>query len=206
MAAITAMRLKRASHTVEKNSLKENILVDQARSGDVESFSALVEFHQERAVRAAYGFVGNLEDARDIAQEAFVKAYERLADFKGQSKFYTWLYRILVNGCKDFLRKKKWRQTFSFWFGKEEDESLDPTLQIADSAKNASEFLINKELGAALSQALEALPFRQKSVFVLRYLEGLGLNEIAEALRISVGAVKANLWQANQKMKRLLSE
>ena len=189
---------------VENSHLKQEILVEEARSGNVQSFSALVELYQERAIHAANSFVGNMEDARDITQEAFVKAYEKLADFKAESKFYTWFYRILVNGCKDFLRKRKLRQTFSFWFGKEEDESLDPVMNVTDRTQNASEQLANRELGSSISAAMEALPFRQKSVFVLRYLEGMSMNEIAETLDVSVGAVKANLWQAGQKMKVLL--
>ena len=189
---------------VQTNKASETVLVEKARSGDVESFSALVELYQQRAVHSANALVGNLEDARDAAQEAFVKAYENLDQFKGDSKFYTWFYRILVNYCKDFLRKKKSRQTFSFWFGKEEDESMDPMMNVPDKAASPSEQLVNRELGTEVSKAMDKLPFRQKSVFVLRYLEGLSMNEIADTLHISVGAVKANLWQAGQKMRHFL--
>ncbi len=190
---------------VEKNSeLKERVFIEEARSGNAGSFSALVELYQECAIHTANSFVGNLEDARDIAQEAFVKAYENLARFEAQSRFYTWFYRILVNTCKDFLRKKKTRQVFSFWFSREEEEGLDPSASVMDLSKNASEQLLNRELGASIAQALEMLPGRQKSVFVLRYLEGMSLSEISDTLSISLGAVKAHLWQAGQKMKALL--
>lgn len=195
-----------AEIVVHVNKEQELSLVEEARSGNASSFSALVEIYQERAIHAANFFVGNLEDARDIAQEAFVKAYKNLAGFENQSKFYTWFYRILVNTCKDFLRKKKIRQTFSFWFGREEDQELDPAANVADSSRNASECLLNRELGASMSEALETLPMRQKSVFILRYLEDMSLNEISQTLNISVGAVKANLWQAGQKMKVLLKK
>ena len=189
---------------MEGSKLNEEVLVDQARSGDVQSFSALVELYQQRAVHAANGLLGNMEDARDAAQEAFVKAYENLDTFKGDSRFYTWFYRILMNYCKDFLRKKKLRQTFSFWFGKEEDEGMDPMANVPDNAQGASGQLLNRELGTQISRAMDALPFRQKSVFVLRYLEGLSLSEIAGTLGVSIGAVKANLWQAGQKMRTIL--
>ena len=189
---------------MQESKTNEEVLLEQARSGDVRSFSALVELYQQRAVHAANVLVGNLEDAKDAAQEAFVKAYENLGNFKGDSRFYTWFYRILMNCCKDFLRKKKFRQTFSFWFGRQEDESLDPMMNMPDAAPDASERLLSRELGTQVSQAMDKLPFRQKSVFVLRYLEGLSLNEIAETLHISVGAVKANLWQAGQKMRHYL--
>ena len=205
-AADRAAGPRAAALVVQRNKLQELDLVEKARSGDLGSFSALVELHQQRAVHAANGFVGNLEDARDMAQEAFVKAYERLDGFQSESSFYTWFYRILANTCKDFLRKKKVRRAFSFWLGKEEDEEMDPVANVADTAKDAGEELVNKELGAQLNEALEKLPFRQKSVFVSRYLEGMSLEEISQSLSISVGAVKAHLWQAGQKMRIYLRE
>ncbi len=195
-----------AANVVEINKLQELELVEKARSGDTESFSALVELHQERAIHAANALVGNLEDARDLAQEAFVKAYENLDRFESKSRFYTWLYRILANTCKDFLRKRKLRRTFSFWFGKDEPEELDPLSLVADRSKNAEETLENRELGFAVQNAMNTLPFRQKIVFTLRYIEGLSMEEISDSLNITIGAVKANLWQAGQKMQNLLKE
>jgi RNA polymerase sigma-70 factor (ECF subfamily) len=193
------------AETVEDAKSTEASLIEEARGGNADSFSALVELYQERAIHTANSFLGNLEDARDITQEAFVKAYENLSGFGGQSRFYTWFYRILVNTCKDFLRRKKFRQTFSFWLGPEEEgEGLDPLANVADDSANASQELENRELGALITGALEKLPARQKTVFILRYLEGMSLNEIAETLGISEGAAKANLWQAGHKMKALL--
>jgi len=188
---------------VDEFRVKEKELLDGALRGAVDSFGGLVEMYQERAIRIAASFVG-MSDARDLAQEAFIKAWENLGRFKGESRFYTWFYRILVNTCKDFLRKKKTRQVFSFWFSREEEEGLDPSASVMDLSKNASEQLLNRELGASIAQALEMLPGRQKSVFVLRYLEGMSLSEISDTLSISLGAVKAHLWQAGQKMKALL--
>ena len=182
----------------------ENELIQQARSGDIKSFSALVEIYQERAVHIAYSFLGNFEDARDIAQEAFVKVYESLQSFKAESKFYTWFYRILVNACKDFLRKKKVRQHLSFWFKRDGNEEGDPLMNVAGNAKNASEELMDRELGDEIYRALEKLPLQQRSAFSLRYLDGLSIEEIAESMSLSTGAVKANLWQAGQKMRKFL--
>ena len=195
-----------AGNVADVDLLKETELIEKARSGDTESFSALVELHQERAIHAANALVGNLEDARDLAQEAFVKAYENLDRFESKSRFYTWLYRILANTCKDFLRKKKLRRTFSFWFGNEEEGEADPVSRIPDRSRNAAEDLENRELGFTVQNALATLPFRQKLVFTLRYMEGLTLDDIASSLDITVGAVKANLWQAGQKMQFLLKE
>jgi RNA polymerase sigma-70 factor (ECF subfamily) len=186
------------------DKIKEAELIERARSGDAGSFSALVELYQQRAIHAANGLVGNLEDARDMAQEAFVKAYEKLDTFESQSRFYTWFYRILVNTCRDFLRRQKVRGAFSFWLGKQEE--ADPAANVADRAENASDAAEHRDLGRVVNEALEKLPFRQRSVFALRYLEGQSLDEISQSLDISVGAVKAHLWQACEKMRGILKD
>jgi len=188
---------------VKETDPKESALIDAARNGDLGSFSALVEIYQERAVHIAYSFLGNYEDARDMAQEAFVKAYENLRSFRAESRFYTWLYRILANTCKDFIRKKRTRQHLSFWFRRDGDEE-DPLMNVAGRTKNALENFANQELGDAIVKAMEKLPLQQRSTFSLRYLEGLSLEEIAATMGLSVGAVKGNLWQAGQKMQKAL--
>lgn len=192
---------------MEGTTGKEEELVLQARGGDLKSFSALVQSYQERAIRIAHSFVGNFEDARDMAQEAFVKAYENLDSFKEESRFYTWFYRILVNTCKDFLRKKKIRRYLSFWLNRDGDgKDLDPVMNVETHAKNAAQELVNEELGAAITKALDRLPFQQRTAFSLRYLEELSLEEVSESMGVSVGAVKATLWQAGQKMQKFLAE
>ena len=139
-----------------------------------------------------------------MAQEAFVKGYESIQSFKAESRFYTWFYRILANTCKDFLRKKKVRQHLSFWFHRDGDDPEDPWVNVAGRTKNALENLENQELGDAIVKAMEKLPLQQRSTFSLRYLEGLSLEEIAATMGLSLGAVKANLWQAGQKMQKVL--
>ena len=188
-----------------ETNVKEETLVRQARQGDLKSFSALVGRYQEQAIHAAYSFLGNFEDARDVAQEAFLKAYQNSSHFDGRSRFYTWFYRILVNRCKDFLRKKKARPWILFWKDRHEEGALDPFESIPASGRNALEELVDQEIEMGIWKALNGLPFQQRSVFTLRYLEGLKLEEIAESLSLSVGAVKAHLWQAGQKMKKRLS-
>jgi RNA polymerase sigma-70 factor, ECF subfamily len=188
------------------NKIEEKELIEKARRGDTDSFSALVESHQQRAIHAARSLVGNLEDARDLTQEAFVKAFRNLEGFKSESRFYTWFYRILMNTCKDFLRKKNLRRAFSFWGPAPAEEETDPLASVPDRSPNAASAMASRELGSALDAALEKLPFRQKSVFALRYLEGMSLDEIAESLGLTTGAVKAHLWQAGQKMKIFLKD
>ena len=191
-------------YKVEHAVNQELLLIEKARSGDIKSFSALVMLYQERAVHIAYSFLGNYEDARDIAQEAFMKTYESLKNFKAESRFYTWFYRILVNACKDFLRKKNVRQHLSFWFRRDGDSEDDPLMNIAGDTSSAAENLMDQELGDEIYKALEKLPLRQRSAFSLRYLEGMSLEATAESMGLSVGAVKANLWHAGQKMQKFL--
>lgn len=189
------------------SSLTENELIQKAASGNVQAFGELVKIHQERTIHAAFSFLGNIEDARDVAQESFVKAYQNLSKFKGNSKFSTWLYRILMNSCKDFLRKRKSRKQSQFVTNlqNEEGESISPLDQIPSSGLNALKAVMGKEIASAIYSALENLPFQQRSVFALRYLEGFSLLEIAESMELSEGAVKAHLWQAGQKMRQELS-
>ena len=174
----------------------EETLIAEARRGDVQAFSRLVETYQERAIRVACSFLGNWEDARDVAQEAFVKAYENLASFKEESRFYTWFYRLLVNHCKDFLRRKKARR---------EESDPDPLERAVSSVPNPREQVIHREIEAEIYIALDRLPFQQRNAFTLRYLEGMSLEEIAGIMNLSLGAVKAHLWQAAQKMRRRLA-
>jgi RNA polymerase sigma-70 factor (ECF subfamily) len=185
----------------------EERFIREARSGSPASFSRLVEIYQERAVRAAYAFVGNFEDARDLAQEAFVKAYQNLADFREESRFYTWFYRILMNTCKDFLRKKNVRRHLFFWMGPrdgEEGEESDPAADAVSTARTAREEAMDRELGGEIFKQMDRLPHQQRTAFTLRYLEGLSLEETALHMGLTVGAVKATLWQACQKMKKFL--
>ncbi len=185
--------------------INEQVLVQRAREGDLSSFSALVERYQERAVHIAYSCVGNYEDARDLAQDAFVKAYEGLPRFEEQSRFYTWFYRILVNTCKDFLKKRKLREYFPFFSNQDGDESeSDIAYEVIDKQRSASERLSDTELEFQVSEAMEQLPTQQRTAFALRYLEGFSLEAISQSMNVSVGGVKATLWQAIQKMRHSL--
>ena len=138
----------------EEGGELEEALIAQARKGDLKSFSALVEIYQERALHVACSFLGNEEDARDVAQEAFVKAYENLSSFRDNSRFYTWFYRLLVNHCKDFIRKKTSRR-----------EVDDPPVfeNLIASSRGPREEAVNQELKQEIYTALDSLPFQQRA-------------------------------------------
>ncbi len=188
---------------VDELAVKEDALVRSALGGDAGAFGDLVRMHQERAIRIAAGLT-NFEEARDLAQEAFVKAYENLSRFKAQSRFFTWFYRILVNVCRDHLRKKM-RTTQIFVRAAEPEDPDQMRAEPADArTPDARQNLLSRELGGKIREGLETLPFRQKTAFTLRYLDGLSLELIAQTMGLSVGAVKAHLWQAGEKMRRHL--
>lgn len=184
---------------------KAEDLAVRARRGDLRAFAVLVEQTQERAVRVAYGMVGRWEDARDLSQDAYVKAYERLGQFDGRSGFYTWYYRILTNTCRDYLRRERLISFLPLIHrrspdGPEQTHDLEDRSGSADPACSAQ----GRETLRGLREAVGHLPERQRAVFVLRYLEEMALAEIAASLELSVGTVKAHLWQATRKVREIL--
>ena len=189
-----------------ETGVNPGILLARAQSGDAQAFSSLVGLYEEKAIHTACALLGNMEDARDAAQEAFVKAYQGLKSFKGSSQFSTWLTRIVINQCKDMMRKKKNMKFFTF-FSREEDEKdeMDPMDRLASPQPDSRKAAMDREIEEQVRKSLEKLPVQQKTIFALRYLEGMSLEEIAEAMSLTTGAIKAHLWQAGQKMKKHLA-
>jgi RNA polymerase sigma-70 factor, ECF subfamily len=180
-------------------------LVEAARNGDQEAFGALVKKYMPRALAFARQMTGNPDDAQDLAQDAFIKAYKSLDSFKGGSSFYTWFIRILSNVCLDFLRKKTFiKKIFFFAAPDDEDEGLNAVEQAPDTSRSGSPDmpLEQKELRTALKKALLSLPPRQRAVFLMKHEEDLKLSEIAVALKISEGAVKAHLFRAIDALRK----
>ncbi len=186
--------------TVEKSDLD---LILEFKGGKEQAFDELVKRHMQKAVQLAYVVLGNYEDAKDASQEAFVKVYGALKDFRMQSKFSTWLYRILLNTAKDFLRKRSWKK-FLQW---DKKESMDQFFEKVQDERGASpgKELLGRELNQKIAAAVSKLPFKQQYIFTLRFIEGLSLKEIGEATGLAEGSVKATLHFAVQKFKASLS-
>lgn len=191
---------------MEETAVKEKWFLARAREGDLEAFSALVRIYEVRAVHTAYAILGNFEDARDAAQEAFIKAHGALSQFREDSQFFTWFYRILSNSCKDHLRKRKMQGFLSFGLGVKNEDGETLTIDAVSAERSAGQNAQDHELGNLIAKAMDKLPFQQRTAFGLRYLEGLSLEEVAGNMNLSVGAVKATLWQAAQKMKKHLKD
>ena len=166
-------------------------LVELFQKGNEASFNELVRRYQEKVYWIAYRFVNDHDQADDIAQDVFVKIYSALKDFREESGFYTWLYRITVNGALNAIRKQRLRDFIRIdeFFETADDESDQPDIQFE---KDEQQKLIE--------EATAKLPEKQKAVFILRYHEELSYEEISLILKTSIGGLKANYFHAIKKI------
>lgn len=177
-------------------------LVEQFQAGDHAAFDVLVERHYKRIYELAYYFVHDVEDAYDITQEVFLRVFNSLANFKGDSSFYTWVYRIATNACVDYRRRKSRRQ------GVELNDELIPQEDVASLVvreRSPHQQTLDRELNTMIRHAVAQLPEKQRQVFILRHYEGLSLQEIATILGKGLGTIKAHLFHATRTMRRLLA-
>ena len=183
----------------------DRALVVAVLDGDATAFRGLVERYQGKVYTAIYGMVRNQEDARDLAQEAFVKAYQNLSGFRLESSFYTWLYRIAMNVALDHLRRQKLRRHEAFEDGVATKET-GSVLSDGAHRDNPGQSLERKRLHAAILRALDELPEDQRQVIVLREVEGLSYKEIADICEIPEGTVMSRLYYARRKLQTTLKE
>lgn len=186
----------------------EAALVDQARQGDQRAFRTLVERYQRRVFSLALGLLKDPDEARDISQEAFLKAHRHLGSFQGTASFYTWLYRITVNLCID--RKRK--------VGRGSEVELDERLshrQVGSPADvlatqklsfNPQRVAQSSELRKRIFAALDKLSEQHRAVLILREVEGLSYKEIADSMDCPEGTVMSRLFHARRQMQELLSD
>lgn len=193
------------NRTAEESRAADVEMVKAVIAGDATAYRGLVEKYQGRVYGMVYGMVRNREDARDITQDAFVKAYNKLDTFRIESSFYTWLYKVAMNQAIDFLRKQKRRGAGEFDEGIAQRDGTGAVSQVhhVDSPRKAVE---RKQLYTAIMDALEKLPADQKQVVLLRELEGLSYKEIAEVMGIAEGTVMSRLFYARKKLQTLLAD
>ncbi len=177
-------------------------LVKKAKDGDRRAFGRLIETYQRRVYALAYGILRNREDAWDAAQEAFVKAYKSLDRFEGQASFYTWIYRITYNVAIDHLRSRSRKEVSDLPESKQVDEALrragHATPGDPDRESN------RRELKAVLGKAMARLSEKHRAIIVLREIEGLSYEEMAEVLDISKGTVMSRLFHARKNLQTLM--
>jgi RNA polymerase sigma-70 factor (ECF subfamily) len=184
--------------------IDESILVAQSREGDTVAFAELVRRYESKIFRLAQHVTQNREDAEDVLQETFMKAYEHLDQFKGDSKFYTWIVRIAVNQALMKLRRRKTDKSVSL------DETIDTgedtiTREIAAWDEDPEQRFSREELGGILDTAIQSLEPPYRSVFVLRDIDELSTEETADALGLSVPAVKSRLLRARLQLREKLT-
>ena len=183
---------------------QELALVQAAKAGDVGAFEELVRRYDRNVFRIAQHITQNREDAEDVVQDAFLKAYSNLAQFQGQSKFYTWLVRIAVNEALMKLRKRRPERMVSLDEDVKTEEDSVPR-EVADWSPNPEQQYTQAELKDILGKTIQGLPPSFRTVFVLRDVEGLSTEETADALELSVPAVKSRLLRARLQLRERLN-
>ncbi len=178
----------------------ESGLIKRVQSGEREAFRELVEMHKRSVYYLAYDLTGNQQDAEDLSQEVFIKAYRTIGKFRGESKIGSWLYRIAVNQWIDTTRRKEFRMRQSRVQFSEENAENVPRLR--DDPERATD---NFQLQAHIERALGNLSPRERAVFTLRHYHDMQLSEIGQDLNISTGTVKALLFRAVHKLQEKLA-
>ena len=181
------------------------LLVEQAKQGDVQAFEKLVKQYDRQVFRIANHITQNREDAEDVVQDAFLKAYEKLDQFQGNSKFYTWLVRIAVNESLMRLRKRRTGKMISMDENIETDDGSMPR-DFADWGPDPEAQYGQSEMAEILKKTIQGLPQGFRVVFVLRDVEGLSTEETAETLGLSVPAVKSRLLRARLQLRERLAK
>jgi RNA polymerase sigma-70 factor (ECF subfamily) len=186
----------------EKPAVPDDVLIRAALRGEEEAFRVLMERYKSRAYHVALGIAGDPDDALDVVQEAFVKAYYNLKEFRFGANFYTWFYRLLVNQAIDRWRKSSRSQTVSL-----DEKWLSEEVSPPDSVvypKTPEDLAENRQLSEALTRAIADLPEYHRAVIMLREVDGLAYEEIAKTLQCSVGTVMSRLHYARAKLKEAL--
>jgi RNA polymerase sigma-70 factor (ECF subfamily) len=183
----------------------ESALVTEAKAGSYAAFEELVNRYEKKIYRLGMNITGSPEDAEDVLQETFLKAFEHLPEFREDARFYTWIVRIAVNEALMKLRKRRASKEVPVE-DSEDDEGAVTVREFADWKPNPEQQLARAELENILQNAIRALPLSFRTVFYLRDVEDLSTEETAELLNLSVGAVKARLFRARLRLREDLSK
>lgn len=177
-------------------------LVRRVQAGDQTAFNLLVLKYQHRVLKLVGRFVNDAAEAEDVAQEAFLKAYRALASFRGDSAFYTWLYRIAINTAKNALVSQR-RRPVDFDLDLQDPDQYDRQARLKES-DTPEGVLLTEEIRAVVEEAMEQLPEDLRTAIVLRELEGLSYEEIAEAMDCPVGTVRSRIFRAREAIDKKL--
>ena len=177
---------------------QEYLIVQRVLEGDTNAVEELVLEYEKKVYNVALRMLNNSEDAADMTQEAFIKAYNSLSGFRGDSKFSVWLTRIVSNLCLDFLRSRNRRPTVSL--SMEDEDGEDVQLDIADTSQSPEQLLERSLTRESVRRGLQSLPEDYREILLLREIQGLSYDEIAAALDIEVGTVKSRIFRGRKKL------
>jgi RNA polymerase sigma-70 factor (ECF subfamily) len=190
----------------QQQRAEDDELIRAAQKGDRSAFDALVRRYDRSVLRLALHMLGNEQDAQDVHQDAFIKAYRHLSNFRFECSFYTWLYRIVTNLCLDQLRRRKSRKEDPSTVMDAAGEEMDLMANIQDerATANPARELDRKHMNAAIQSALDALTPRERTVFELKHYQGLKLRTIGEMLSTTEETAKNTLFRATRKLRARL--
>ena len=191
--------------SAESSKDEDSVLIQAVLDGDPSAYRGIVERYQGRIYSVVYGMLRNPEDAKEVSQEAFVKAYHKLSTFRLESKFYTWICRIAINLSIDLLRKKKRRDHTEFDEGIAATDSSGSVLEAYHSDR-PDKAMERSEIHRRIIEEVEKLPSEQKQAIVLREIDGLSYREISEIMNIPEGTVMSRLFYARKKLQEALAE
>ena len=187
---------KKLDDTEATGTHSDEGLVRRVQQGDKEAYSLLVIRYQHRVIDLAYRHAGNQADARDIAQEALIKAYRAISTFRGESSFYTWLYRIVVNTARNYMEvNRRFRGGLSL---EAQDFSGQDAGQLLVFGDTPDQLLETDELQAVIMKAMSELPADQRQAITLREIEGLSYEDIARTMNIPLGTVRSRIFRARR--------
>jgi RNA polymerase sigma-70 factor, ECF subfamily len=189
-----------------RDETDDHSLIRAFQSGDKSVFDTIVLRHKDRVFNLCFRFLGNYHEAEDTAQDVFVKAYSSLKSFRFESSFFTWLYRIAVNTCKNKIKSREYRykKMNAGMDNPEESMGIQWAERLDDPASNPVSDLEKKEMMKALQRAIDSLPPDQKSVVILRDIQGLSYEEIADITGFKLGTLKSRLSRARNALKEEL--
>jgi RNA polymerase sigma-70 factor (ECF subfamily) len=175
----------------------DQLLVERAQRGEKHAFDLLVAKYQRKLARLLSRFIRDPAEVEDVAQEAFIKAYRALPSFRGDSAFYTWLYRIGINTAKNYLVALGRRAPTTTEFDSEEAENFEDGEHLRD-INTPESMLMSKQIGATVNEAMEALPEELRTAITLREIEGLSYEEIATMMNCPIGTVRSRIFRARE--------
>jgi RNA polymerase sigma-70 factor (ECF subfamily) len=188
---------------LDRFELSDEWLIERFKEGDETAFDQLVRRYEQKVYQHAYRLTGNADDAADVAAEAFLRVYNALRRFRGDSQLSTWLYRIVQNVYFDFYKREQRHQHLPLEIPSDEDEE-SMELPIADEKANLEEIVLERERQRVLREAIEKLPDYQRVVMILFHVEGLSYEEIAAVTGLPLGTIKSRLNRARASLRELL--